>query len=376
MDAKPHICFVAPAAWPVLARNTSIKVVGGAEVQQSMLARAFAKEGRRVSMICLDYGQPDDVMVDGVRVLKAYAPRAGIPVLRFIHPRLTSLWHAMGRADADIYYQRCSGAITGWVAAFCHRRRRHFVYAGASDADFRPSVPLVRYRRDKYLYRAGLRNAHAIVAQNENQVALCRAWLKVDPILVRSCFVPPPTARADASGPVLWVSTVRRWKRPELVLELARRLPGIRFRMIGGADDPAYFADIAAQARLLPNVDFLGFVPHAEIEAHFDRARLVINTSEPNEGFPNTFLQAWSRGIPTVSFVKPASYLDESPVRVCVDDIGEMAHTIARLTGEDSLWLETGHWLRNQFSAHHSLEAATSAYRSLFDSLYSGGAQR
>src|SRR5947208_753453 len=78
---KPHICFVAPYAWPVLARDPAIQVVGGAEVQQSILARLFAANGYRVSMITLDYGQPSPTVVDGITVHKAFSVAGGIPVL-------------------------------------------------------------------------------------------------------------------------------------------------------------------------------------------------------------------------------------------------------------------------------------------------------
>src|SRR5687768_4324553 len=69
--AGPHICFLAPHAWPVFSGNPHIAEVGGAEVQQSILARLFAAHGYRVSMICLDYGQPHRTLIDGVTVHKA-----------------------------------------------------------------------------------------------------------------------------------------------------------------------------------------------------------------------------------------------------------------------------------------------------------------
>ena len=77
--AERRVCFVAPLAWPVLARDARIPVAGGAEVQQSILARLLGARGHRVSMVTLDFGQPDGSRVDGVTVHKAFAPGAGLP---------------------------------------------------------------------------------------------------------------------------------------------------------------------------------------------------------------------------------------------------------------------------------------------------------
>jgi glycosyltransferase involved in cell wall biosynthesis len=368
-DCTPHICFVAPAAWPILNRDQNIRSVGGAEVQQCILARQLHKAGLRVSMVCLDYGQPDAIEVDGIRVFRAHAPQAGVPVVRYIHPRLTSIWSAMRRANAEIYYQRGSGALTGWVSGFSRRFRRRFVYAAAHDADFDPATPLVRYWRDKCIYRAGLRRADAIIVQNSTQEALCRDMLGIEPALIASCYDPPHTATANSAGYVLWAATMRTWKRPNLVLEAARRLPAIRFRIIGGvADDASYYATIAAQARALPNVEFLGFVPYAEIEPHFDNARLFLNTSE-FEGFPNTFLQAWARGIPTISFVKPSTCLEAGPIPLAIRNLDEMIRTIDVLSRDDGLWREVGSRLRAYFLDQHSADASTAAYMSVIAAL-------
>src|SRR5688500_12754041 len=83
---KPHVCFVALHAWPVLARDPSVATPGGAEVQQTILARLFRRSGYRVSMLCLDFGQPARAEIDGITVFRTYREDEGIPALRFLHP--------------------------------------------------------------------------------------------------------------------------------------------------------------------------------------------------------------------------------------------------------------------------------------------------
>jgi hypothetical protein len=64
-------------------------------------------------------------------------------------------------------------------------------------------------------------------------------------------------------------------------------------------------------------------VPYAEVGTHFDGAALVLNTSD-YEGLPNTFMQAWLRGIPTLSFVRPESAPGCSGTIAC-DGLDDMA---------------------------------------------------
>jgi hypothetical protein len=198
LSAKKHVCFVAPHAWPVLSRDPHIQVMGGAEVQQSILARLFVASGYRVSMITMDYGQPDRARVDGVTVHKAFKPEEGLPVLRFFHPRLTSMWRALREVDADIYYCRAASIWLWLTTEYCRRHGKRSIYAGASDVDFTPGIGgQIRYARDRWLYRRGLAAADAIVAQNETQRATCRSFLGRDATIIPSCYQLPKQRGAE-----------------------------------------------------------------------------------------------------------------------------------------------------------------------------------
>src|SRR3954470_20643669 len=77
------VCFVGLGNLPVLAREYNHHSIGGEQVQQTLLACALAREGYDVSMVTSDFGQRDGAVWEGVRVYKAYAPDAGVPVVRF-----------------------------------------------------------------------------------------------------------------------------------------------------------------------------------------------------------------------------------------------------------------------------------------------------
>ena len=362
---RPHVCFVAPTTWPLFSGDTQIPVVGGAEVQQSLIAPALAARGFKVSMIALDYGQPDRAEMKGVVVHKLYKPDAGIPVVRFIYPRLTTLWHVLGEVDADIYYQRSAAALTGFLAAFCRRNGKRAIYSGASDVDFLPTHPDIRYTRDRYIFQYGLKTVDRIFAQNATQQAWARANFGRDSTHVPNCYEAPAGASADRNGYVLWVATVREQKRPELFLEIARRMPKQRFVMVGGHDSDRigqeYIAHVREALKALPNVEYRGFMPFAEADRVFDGARVLVNTSS-YEGFPNTFLQAWARGVPTVAFVDTGSRDGEGPVYDIASDIDAATRSVERLMCDDTAWEKASARVAGHFVRHHSLSSVVDVY--------------
>ncbi|HET7198949.1 MAG TPA: glycosyltransferase family 4 protein [Burkholderiales bacterium] len=368
---KPHVCFVAPYAWPVLSADPALKVIGGAEVQQCILARLLAARGHRVSMVSFDFGQPDRAVRDGVQVHKAFAERAGIPVLRFLHPRLTTMWRVLREVDADIYYQRSAAMWTEVVAQFCRRHGKRSVYAGASDRDFETGQEQIRYARDRWLFRRGVAHVDRVVVQNPYQLAACRNNHRRDAIVIPSCYQLPAGARraSPANELVLWAGSMHYYKRPDWLLEIAERLPHRRFVLVGGpslggeARRPGFYEAMRRRAERVPNVEFTGFLPLAELERRFDAARVLVSTSV-YEGMPNVFLQAWARGVPTVASIDVGA-----PVNTVFQDVAEGAARLERLLADEALWSRASADSVEYFHRNHSPEEVLGRYARLFAEL-------
>ena len=374
---KPHICFVAPNIWPVFSGDPDISVAGGAEVQQSILARLLVRKGYQVTIVCEDYGQPRRSMRDGVTVIKTVRPGAGLPIVRFIHPRLSSIWRALRKADADIYYQRSAGMLTGIVAAFCRRYGKQAIYAGASDSDFIPERQMIRYQRDRWLFKKGLAMVDAIVVQNEKQKSLCAENFAREATLIPSCYALPNVSKPVKRRYVLWVAVMRQLKRPEIFIEIARRLPHRQFIMVGGAadfkpEDQAYFEGVQRAANELPNIEFTGFLPLKRAEVCFDHACVLVNASGTNsEGLPNVFLQAWARGVPTIAFSDAGARLDGEPVYPVVDSVEEAAIEVERMFNDDFHRERAASRCLEYFNAHHGTTMVIAKYQALLERLTS-----
>ncbi|MEJ0084185.1 MAG: glycosyltransferase family 4 protein [Pseudomonadota bacterium] len=322
------VCIVGLDSYGMLSGD-GLKYVGGEAVQHVLLARAWRDLGHEVSMIVFDEGPQMRREIDGIKVIPAYARQAGIPGLRFFHPRASKLVAALFAVDADVYYQSPAGANTGITAWFCRMTGKNFIFRVASDSDCEKEHGRIRFGRDRMLYDFGLKRADLVAAQTEFQAQLLREHHALECPVINMMVEPPQRGAAPARKDidVLWVSNLRALKRPELALELARQLPDIGFTLAGGPmpGGQTYFDDVAAAAARLPNVRMLGAVKYADTGALFDRARVFLNTSSI-EGFPNTFLQAWIRGVPVVSFFDPDGMvhrLQLGRIATSVDDMRE-----------------------------------------------------
>ena len=327
-------------------------------------------------MVVMDFGQADGAEWDGIKTYKTYRSEDGLPVLRFFHPRWTGAWGAVKRADADVYYLSCASLRVGLAALFSRKYRRKLVFRIASDMDCEPQKLLIDYNywRDRRIYEYGLRRADAILAQSQYQQQVMKRNYGLSSILA-PMLIDQPRDLLTFEGrtiPVLWVSNIRQLKRPDLVLDFAAGSPDIAAHMIGGsvAHSIDLFDEIRERASQLPNVTFHGQVPYHDVNDYFANALVFMNTSEI-EGFPNSYLQAWSRGTPVVAFFDPDGLIAREGLGVAVRDMEEMRQAVRQLTTNRERWLATSArcvaFMRREFNEDRILAPYLDTFRRLTD---------
>lgn len=375
---RPRLCFVAQNAYGALAR-VDTGHIGGIERQTALTAQWFARQGYEVSAITWDEGQEDRMLVDKVRVFKMCRKDDGIPGLRFFHPKWTSLCGALQRADADVYYYNSGDGTLGQIAMWCRSHQRKCIYSVAANrvcmADHVAQYPL----RERILYRHGLKHACVIVVQTRNQQEMLRQGFRVDSTVIsmpcegfasNACI--PAAGRAGEDPHVLWVGRISEEKRFEWLLDVAERCPEITFDVVGASNvDSRYASTLAARAAGIPNVNMQGRVLHAKLVDYYGRSRALCCTSK-YEGFPNTFLEAWSCGIPVVTTFDPDGIVATYRLGWVASEVSGLTTGLQTAMESPEAWQAASQAARSYYLQRHTLDVVMPQFEQLFLDVFHG----
>ena len=371
-DKKPGICFVAHNAYGAIS-GVQTGHIGGIERQQSLMARWLAGRGYPVSILTWDQGQGHEARIDGIRVLAICRRSAGIKALRFFHPRWTGLVRAMRRANARIYYHNCGEYVTGQVAAWCRASGRKFVYSVASNPDVDPQLPEMKTLRERILYPYGLKRADRVIVQTMyQQRVLQQRWGISSVIIPMPCQGPdndsytPPDLVGLQAARILWVGRIGTEKRREWLLDVAQRCPDLGFDVVGHPHvDNLYISDLMKRARSLPNLAVHGYVAYEQMKKFYCRALLLCCTST-YEGFPNTFIEAWSYGLPVVTTFDPDRLISARGLGGVAEDVAGLIESIRQLRSSPDAYAKASKAARLYFLENHTVDAVMPCFERVF----------
>lgn len=322
--------------------------VGGIAVQMNYWSQEFLNNGWKVYSL----SRFESREKNRIKYLRVYYPRYIRVFLEFV---LSFVYLLKVRptivitrgADRQLYYLSLYTSILGIK----------YIHFSGSDADFELLGNKMFKKIDNRLYIRGLRRIKYIVVQNANQEALLRKNHYRSQNIMTIPNIWPDSSSANDVTPktidFLWVGNFRDLKRPKWFVDLAKRNPQYHFTMIGGVSNKSLYDECHKAASELPNLDFMGSKSFNEVNKYFTQARCLICTSTV-EGFPNTFLQAWSNNIPVLTTFDPSGRVAKYGLGRFVTDFEQMNSAVPRMFAEKYSIMQES--IKSYFSTNHNVK--------------------
>ena len=263
--------------------------------------------------------------------------------LTVFHRAALACWRGTGR-DADIVFEVINGIafftpLWGFlrvpkVVLIQHVHRDQYVtelgWRGRIGALLLERLPL------RHVYR---RTSICAISQAARQDLI---ELGVSPAAVEVVYLGVDIAESPepkASTPtLLYVGRLKRYKRPELLLDVLEAVPGAVLEVAGDGDHRAEFEAEVEQRGLLERVVMHGFVAEQDKPALYARAWLAVTASSA-EGWGLTVMEAAICGTPTAALrvggLREA--IVDGETGCLADDVGDLAVRVREILASSEL---------------------------------------
>ena len=367
MEKTIGIIAHSPRTVRIALGDTNVEA-GGAELQLAWIAQLLRERGWRVSLVMPQTGQEAPLgHVGGFEVIPAHRSGHGGGAVGYLSNTVKRYWRALATADAALYLHRGATGLAGWTALFAQAKRRQTVLSAASNLDVAPELQsgeAAQSRLNRTLYQYYLRRCGLVMVQSPEQARLYHERHGRQAVEIPNIAEVPATVTPKAAEPlVAWAGAIRKCKRPLWVLEVARRLPAVRFAIAGGPNpgEDALWEELQQQAQSLPNVALLGWLPVAGVQELLGEAWVSLCTSQM-EGFPNVYLMSWGQKTPLVTSFGSGDLVEDSAAGVVADDPEHLAAALGQLLSDDALRLQMGESGRRYTLARHGRKVLGDRY--------------
>jgi len=329
--------------------------VGGLTVQMYFWAKTFIQNG----WSCYSFSKKQKQKLEDINFINYFEYRYINIIINFFYTPYIIL-----KIKPNVILLRGAGRSLFLVQLFAWLIKCKIVFFAASDLDFTLKHPEQRLY-DRIMFKWALKRNSYFVVQNEfQQTLLDKKVLDKKSIVIPNIWLTQSMVKNVSTkykDCILWVGNFRELKRPMWFIELASKNPDYSFVMIGSATDRELFKQCAEEANKMPNLYFLGRQSFNYVNGLFKQAKFFVCTSEV-EGFPNTFLQAWSNSVPVISTVDPSNVIKMNHLGYIVNNQEELIEFLLKRTDKEYRNLQTN--IDHYFYKNHE---AQSAYNKLIE---------
>jgi len=355
MNRKKTFCFILPSFF--------FERKGGAEIQCYYIANELIKHGYKVHYI-----RETNSFFRGVENYQDIHLHS-IYVNKMINKTfaIRQLWKGyflnkvMQQINADFWYIRSNDAYLPLAEKFAKKNGRKIIWACAHDYKTQKNHWKKRYGnsiQNKILNT--LKNVIIIFQTNYQRETFERNYGIGGKVIYNSHPV-PEKIKHEKQRNVVWIGNFKNFKRPELFLELVKTMSdsNYNFLMIGKNTDKFYYKLIEEIKRECKNFKYFGELSFQKVHEVLSNSKLLINTSMA-EGFSNTFIEAWLRGVPILSLeVDPDNLIKEQNLGKVCSNLHSLEMSIVELMENTSYYDDISRSVRKFAIENFNIENAT-----------------
>jgi glycosyltransferase involved in cell wall biosynthesis len=175
--------------------------------------------------------------------------------------------------------------------------------------------------------------------------------------------------KRNDSHRILWIGKIYKVKRPDRLLDLAQACPELHFDIVGPSYDSEYATKVCQRAKTIPNLTMHGPISRDRVSEFYKKSTVMCCTSD-SEGFPNTFLEAWSYGLPILTTFDPDNIIAEKGLGATVQDVKELADVLRALCSSSEKLRKLAMKARQFYLDNYTVDAVMAKFEKVFIDVY------
>lgn len=346
---------------------------GGAEVQTNFLAKELVKRGHEVHYICQRIYNEKVSLKSNINGIKMHwIPLQSNSIFKknkliyknlcliqpdYIIERMSSVF-----ALAIIRYKKISNSKYIWICTDNIAPLKYKnIYSSYKNLNFMKFIIMFfKNLAIDFIRQKAVKVSDLSFYQNDIQKRIIIKNFKKKPLKIISGH-PSLSTRCNIkknfeNQTVLWCGNLGMHKRPELFVKLSKEFEKskIKFIMVGGHYDINYLNSLFKNKP--QNLIVIGKVSFEESLNYFDKSTILVNTSF-SEGFSNTYIQAWLRGIPTlVMGADPDGLIEINQLGYNCKSINSIVHKVNSLLNDKNSYTKMSEYVKCYAEKNHSIK--------------------
>lgn len=313
---------------------------GGAAVQAYGWIRGLSEAGQDIHVITnTNQGGTVKEECKDINLIPLYDQKKGLRWLRWVYYRLPYIYKRIKDARPDYLYQGIPSWTSFVLGAICRQLNIKYVLRISNDYLLDERFYKNYGKAHRFFQWQGIKMSHCVLCQNDYQLGIIKkefpnkVALKIaNPIFLKNNQI---TVSAEARKYIAWLGLYQYQKNLKLLYEIACLLKDEQF-LIAGKEESKCDAETLSyleKLRMLPNVQFAGFLHREQVLPFLSKAKFLLNTSH-YEGFSNTFLEAMSVGTPIMSShkVNPDAILTQYKLGIVYSDALDLQQQYASVS--------------------------------------------